>query len=450
MVLQRDKPVPVWGQASPGTLVKVQFAGQQAQTKAGTDGKWMVSLKPLKLSANPQNLTISGEGVITLKNILVGDVWLCSGQSNMEYPIDRSRKRYAPPGKGADVAGEEMKSKTRPAGVRYLYVEKNLKTYPILPTRGWFTDADTSFRDITALGYFFAKKVQLATGVPIGIISSSWGGTRIEPWTPPADYAMSEIFKKEMTSDTFKIDGMKPGQMYRSLIEPLVPFAIKGVLWYQGESNAMIEDQATYAEKFRVFEQSWRQKFKDKSLPFYTVQIAPFLYTSRKDPKPHTPYLLPQFWEAQTNCLKFPGTYMVVTTDLVDNLKDIHPSYKWIIGERMATQALYHSYGQKETTGNHPNIKDIKKQGVSLVLSFENTGGKLQSMDGKPLTWFELAGTDSVFYPAEAIIETDKIKVSAKEVTKPVYVRFAWHETAMPNLSGGTGLPVIPFMGKVK
>jgi sialate O-acetylesterase len=136
---------------------------------------------------------------------------------------------------------------------------------------------------------------------------------------------------------------------------------------------------------------------------------------------------------------------MVVTTDLVDNLKDIHPSYKWTIGERMAAQALNYSYGKKGNNGNHPSIKKVRKKGSSLSLSFENTGGKLQSTDGKPLNWFEVAGVDSVFYPAEAVIEKNKVKASAREVSQPMFVRFAWHETAMPNLSNAAGLPCIPF-----
>jgi len=445
MVLQRDKPVTIWGKAWAGKEITVSFAGQRQVAITDNDGKWRVQLQPLSLSAVPAEMQISSDSIIRLQNILVGDVWLCTGQSNMEYPMDRASKRYALPGKGTDKAKEELDKPGKPDGIRYIYVERTLNKYPLLPAKGWINGNDTTLRFVSAIGYFFAKEIYEATNVPIGIISSSWGGTRVEQWTPPAAYASSGIFKQMMTSDTFKIDGMKPGQVYNGMIEPLVPFAIKGVLWYQGESNCMIEDQDTYVEKMRVFEESWRNLFNGQQLPFYTVQVSPYLYSGRKDPKPHSVELLPRFWEAQTKTTQLPQTYMVVTTDLMDNLKDIHPSYKWTVGRRLALQVLHNEYDKKELVCNSPQFKSMKRKGNKLVVSFTNTGSGFQSSDGKELTWFSVAGDNKNFVPANATIAGNKLIVEAEGVRKPKFIRFAWHETAMPNLINKEGLPCISF-----
>jgi len=184
MILQRDKPVTVWGKAAPGEKVSVSFAGKQYVGTADTAGKWMLQLDKMPASATPGELTVAGSNTITFKNILVGDVWLCGGQSNMEYPLDYRLNRYTPPKKGADISLQELKNTPRPDAIRYLYVEKNLKVQPELPTKGWTTNNDSMVRRMSAIGYFFAKEIYAETGVPIGIIHDNWGGTRIEPWTP--------------------------------------------------------------------------------------------------------------------------------------------------------------------------------------------------------------------------------------------------------------------------
>jgi sialate O-acetylesterase len=446
MVLQRDKALTIWGTATPGTNVTVSFSSQQKTVQSTITGKWQVVLSPLQVAAAPQDLVIKSDSTIIFHNVLVGDVWLCSGQSNMEYPMDRKWKRYAMPAKGTDVATEELQKKDKPDAIRFLYVERTLDKAPALPTNGWKNGNDTTTRFVSAIGYFFAKEIYEETKIPIGIISSSWGGTRIEQWTPDWSYQSSPVFKDSVKGLVYKIDGMHPGQMYKGMIDPLIPFAIKGVLWYQGESNCMIEDQATYPEKFRIFVQSWREQFKDDKLPFYTVQIAPHLYTSRRDPKKHIPELLPAFWEAQTKCLSVPFTEMVVTTDLVDNLSDIHPSYKWTIAHRLALTALAKSYGKTSLVYSGPLYKSMKRRKNEIELSFIHTGSGLAISDTtKPLTWFSIAGEDGKFVPATAVIEGDKVIVSAAEVTKPRQVRFAWHETAQPNFINKEGLPAAPF-----
>lgn len=446
MVLQRDQEVRIWGTADKGALITLQFAGQTKQATTAMNGKWMIGLSPMPVSAQPQEMQVSaGAEKITLKGILIGDVWLCSGQSNMEYTFDRKLKRYAAPKKGADIAEQELAAMPGPAGIRYLYAERNLKKYPQFPGNGWFTNQDTTVRYVSAIGYFFAKEIYAATGVPIGIISSSWGGTRVEQWTPPQAYTISPTFRNLMTTDTFKIDEMKPGQMYRGMIETLIPMAIKGVLWYQGESNCMIEDQATYREKMIVMEEQWRKDFRYLALPFYTVQIAPYLYSARKDPKKHSEELLPLFWEAQAACTTIPHTYMVVTTDLVDNLKDIHPSYKWTIAHRLAQQALQVEYGKMNNESFSPQFRAAKRKGNQLVVSFDKIPNGFREVSRDSLNWFFIADKSGNFLPASARISGSNVVVSNNSIRKPKYIRFAWNERAMPNLFSKEGLPVIPF-----
>jgi sialate O-acetylesterase len=445
MVLQREKPVPVWGRGLPGALVTVRFASQMKTTEVGADSSFSVMLDPMKASAVPNVLTVTSGITQKFSNVLVGDVWICSGQSNMEYPVDLRLKRYKGPGRGEDPGVKELARTDKPDAIRYLYVEKVLNRYPKLPTTGWFTGADSLLRTVTAIGYYFAQKIHSETGVPIGIVSTSWGGTRIEQWTPEWAYTLSPTFSKEVSVlGDIKIDGMKPGQLFTGMILPMAPFAVKGVLWYQGESNAIIQDQRTYTDKFKVFMEAWRKVFQDPNLPFYTVQLAPFLYSERNDVKQATGELLAEFWEAQTNCLVLSGVDMVVTTDLVDDLKDIHPSYKWIIGERMALQALKKSYGQKKLEAHGPMFRSATAKSGMLELQFDYAKG-LKSRDGKPLDWFEVAGADGRYVPATATIRGSRILVSSDAVPVPVRARFAWSERARPNLVNGAGLPAFPF-----
>ncbi|MEO7984596.1 MAG: sialate O-acetylesterase [Bacteroidota bacterium] len=447
MVVQRDKPLNVWGKADAGKEVTVIFSSQKKTTTADGSGNWNLTLDPPILSIQPQDLIIESGTSITFHNILVGDVWLCTGQSNMEYPMDRKLKKYAAPQKGADTAELELKKSTRMDAVRYLYVEKNLDKMPALPTKGWVGGTDTMLKYVSAIGYFFAKEVYEKTKIPIGIISSSWGGTRIEEWTPDWAYKKSRVFKDSATITNFKIDGMHPGQKYNGMILPLIPFAIKGVLWYQGESNCMIEDQATYPDKFELFVKTWRNLFKDDELPFYYVQIAPFFYTNRNDAKKHSAGLLPEFWEAQSRSLSLSNAAMAVTTDLVDNLSDIHPSYKWEVAHRLALIALVKDYKKDDLEYSGPVYQSMKKSKTTIQLTFSHSTG-LKSNDGKELNWFSVAGKDGVFMPAIATIKDDQIIISNPEVKKPKQVRFAWNETAQPNLVNAAGLPAAPFRTK--
>jgi sialate O-acetylesterase len=444
MVLQRDQPVPIWGKAFPNATVTVSFKSQKMSTQADATGDWRVVLDPMKSANQPADILIEAEKQLTIRDVLVGDVWLCTGQSNMEYPLDRMIKRYAGPQRGTDKAMNAW-LEPQPSAIRYIYVERSLTKSPELPSRGWHTGSDTLVRYASAIGYFFAKEVYEKTQVPIGIITSAWGGTRIEPWVPEDIWKESTAFKDSARTSPFTIDGARPAVQYRAMIAPLVPMAIKGVLWYQGESNVMVHDQDTYPEKFRLLVESWRRKFQNPVMPFYSVQLAPYLYTARKDKLQHSAEMLPLFWEAQTKGTQLPHSHMVVTTDLVDKLSDIHPSYKWEIGHRLALSALQFTYGLNLGDQHSPAFASATRKKQSLIVSFTYASYGLRSADGKDIHSFEIADSKGVFYPAQATIEGSNVRLVSEKVRKPRYVRFAWNETAQPNLVNEFGLPCAPF-----
>lgn len=456
MILQRDQPVSIWGTSQPGEPVTVTFANQSKNAQAAADGRWSVNLDPMPASFEPRDLRISASGKDTvLQNILVGDVWLCGGQSNMEYPMRISLKRYAGPVRGENVAEKEWLSGGN-TNIRLILIEK-VRSLPDCTTKGWQDCTDSTLSIFSACGYFFGKNLQESLKVPIGLISSNWGGTRIEPWTSTSTYEQSPVFAAETAVKPFKIDNSEVGSLYNSMIAPLAPFALKGFIWYQGESNAMILD-TRYVQKTQLMLNTWRSAFKNPSAPFYYVQIAPFNYSKRKGKIMLSPQSMSEFCEQQTNCLSIPNTGQVVVTDLVDNLADIHPSYKWEIGRRLSLLALNKTYGKTDMVCSGPQFKSMESKGKTLVLTFDNIGSGLtagqhnaqtnafESLPATDLTWFEVAAKgDTVFHAAKAIILNNKVVVSCPEVKKPTQLRFCWNETAMPNFFNKEGLPAVPF-----
>lgn len=437
MVLQRNQSIPIWGWAKPSEMVFVSFKGQQKSATANTEGYWKVMLSSLTASNEPAEMIIRASNTIVLKNILVGEVWLVSGQSNMEYPI---KHNYAKPRRSVDSTTFELSVKY--PEIRLFKVEKVLSD--TLTTTGWNECNDpNTIGKFSAIGYYFARNLNRELNVPIGILQAAWGGTRIEPWTTEEMYANLPAFKTYFDKKPTLISGVKAGRHYESMVKPLVPFALKGVLWYQGESNAMINDDLFYADKMQALIEGWRKAWGTE-MSFYSVGLAPYYYTKRKDVLPHTPETLAKFWEAQKESLKIPNTDMVWTTDLVDNLSDIHPPYKWTIAKRLSNLALRRDYKQKNIKIYGPTFKSMKVNKGKVYLSFKHADG-LKSVDGKALNWFTIAGYDGVFEPAEAKIEGNKIIVTNSQINTPTQVRFAWHEEAQPNLVNSAGLPAIPF-----
>ncbi len=413
MVLQREKPIRLWGFADPGEEISVQFAGATAKATANAQGNWSVTLPAMKANAVGQKLTVQGKNTITLDDILIGEVWVGSGQSNMQWPMTATQN-----------AKERISQANHPT-IRLFHVHLIEATTPLrdvpVPANGnkpsWKVCTPESVAGFSAVLYYFGAALQKELNVPIGLIASSWGGSRIEPWT-------------------VGVKGNNPGK-YNGMISPIMPFTIRGVIWYQGESN--LADGLNYFEKKKQLIDGWR-KVWGQEMPFYFVQIAPFSGYGKGS--------LPDLWEGQAACLKIPNTGMVVTTDLVDNIKDIHPQNKLDVGNRLALWALAKTYGKKDLVYSGPLFKSLTIEGSKARVSFAHVGGGLKSRDGKPLSDFEIAGEDGKFVPAEAVIDGETVVVSSSAVSKPVQVRFGWGNTVNPNLMNKEGLPASPFRSK--
>ena len=437
MVLQRDKPVPIWGTAAPGEAVTVQFQGQQRRATAGADGRWLVKLAPMPAEAAGAELTVRGTNEIRLQGVLVGEVWLCSGQSNMEYTMRKNSKVTVPPQPAPDPVTELDRAHN--PQIRIFLVNRKELPKPDSLHRGWSIAQDSALRSFSAPAYFFAAELQQRLGVPVGVISSAVPGSRIEPWIPEDAFRADSYYQPPVSGD--------PGKFYEPMIRPLAPFALRGFCWYQGESNCFLAETTSYTHKMQTLIQSWRAAWQDPELAFNYVLLAPFKYSESKEPKqPLTPETLPLFREAQEAVLALvPRTGLIVTTDLVTKLDDIHPPYKWQIGRRLAYLALRDTYGRREVAASGPVFQTCKIKGSRAQISFQPLQGKLISRDGQPLTSFTVAGADGNFVPAEARIKGKKVLVWAPGVAKPTAVRFGWHEAAQPNLFSSAGLPARPF-----
>ncbi len=450
MVLQQQQSVPVWGWSSPGAKVTVNFAGQSKSTRADAEGKWLVKLGKLKASFTPQALVIEAGETKTFTNILVGEVWLASGQSNMEKPIGKQ------PGQKPTFNAEQELAAANYPNIRIFKIEKTLSATPredLEKFNGWQECNSNALDSISfsAAAYFFGREIHTNLNVPVGLVESSWGGTRIEPWTPPVGFeAIPSLARLAETKlETNKLSNTHAMAIYNAMIAPIAGFAMRGALWYQGESNLMggtnDTDYLNYADKMAALVGGWRQIWGEGNFPFYFVQIAPFKYYGGKIVRVPSAESLPEFWTIQSRAARqIKNTGMVVTTDLVDNLNDIHPRDKLDVGHRLALLALDETY-DREVESSGPVFTRAKFKDGSAVLNFSHADGGLVSKDGQPLTWFTIAGADGKFGPAEAKIVGDTVEVSAAAIAKPAAVRFAWSETAQPNLVNKSGLPAEPF-----
>jgi sialate O-acetylesterase len=433
MVLQRDQAVPLWGWDAAGTEVTVTLGELKATAKADAEGKWMVRLPAMK-AGGPYEVTIQGTDTVKLDNVLVGEVWFCSGQSNMEWTVKASANPQ-----------EEIAAANHPR-IRHIKIPHVPAETPQSDVKsdGWKVCSPETAPDFTAVGYFFGRNLQEKLDVPIGLIGCNWGGTRIEPWTPPQGFkaisALKDIAdnldKFPQKNDKGAINHQTALALYNGMVAPLVPYGIKGALWYQGESNN--GEGMLYQEKMKALISGWRSVWNQPDLPFLYVQLASYRYVNRN------PADLAGIWEAQTATLAVPYTGMAVTVDISD-VKDIHPKNKQDVGKRLSLWALAKVYGQSGLVYSGPLYKSMKVDGNKIRLAFDHVGGGLASRDGRPLTWFTIAGEDKNFVEAEAKIEGQEIVVSSQSIEKPMAVRFAWNQEAEPNLSNKDGLPASPF-----
>ena len=487
-VLQRGQPVPVWGTAGDGEKVTVEL-GQQKLTTTAKDGIWRVDLKPLT-AGGPLTMTIAGENTVTVNNLLVGEVWVCSGQSNMEWPFSRT----------AEVKEETPKA-TFPK-IRMFTVKKKISIQPQTEAEGsWVECSPQTVGGFSAVGYFFAREIYQKLNIPVGMIHTSWGGTPAQAWTSidgfgtdpelkeyadgakqnlenypaavaayPAKMEEFDAVKKNWVETVAKPaqDALKawteatakakqdgqplppkpapvgkppnppagpegtqnhPTTLYNGMLAPVIPYAIKGAIWYQGESNAGKSRQ--YRTLFPAMIADWRAKWKQGDFPFFFVQIAPF------NGQP------PEIREAQFLTLaKSKNTAMAVITD-VGNATDIHPTQKEPVGQRLAFAARALAYGEKiEYSG--PLYQAMKAKGNKIAVNFTHVGGGLVAKDGD-LKGFTIAGADGKFVPAKAEIKGANVIVSAEGVTDPKAVRYGWANVPDVNLFNKEGIPASPF-----
>ncbi|MCY2931096.1 MAG: sialate O-acetylesterase [Planctomycetota bacterium] len=425
MVLQRNVPLPIWGWAAPGQQVRVALAGGAAETTADEKGEWMVTL-PAMPAGGPHQMTVAAPRVptITVKNILVGEVWFSSGQSNMDVGVA-----------GAQGGAEAVAAADWP-DVRLFQAPHVARATPASDVAAeWRPCSPTSVPNFSAIAYYFGRELHKELKIPIGLINCSWGSTTVQQWTPPEGYDLvPEFASGKLKRERCPIGKDGCGGMYNAMIAPVVPFAIRGALWYQGEDNIHREGPI-YDKLLQALILGWRDVWGQGEFSVYYVQLAPFAGTRGA---------LPAMWEAQTRAMAIPKTGMAVISDLVTDLNDIHPANKLDVGKRLAGWALAKDYGRKDLVYSGPTFKGMTVEGNKALVSFDHTGGGLASRDNKDLTSFQVAGEDKKFLPATARIVGEKVEVFAEGV-KPVAVRFAYDGTARPNLMNKEGLPANSF-----
>jgi sialate O-acetylesterase len=437
MVLQRDLPVPIWGFASPNEKITVTFGEQTHTATTDENGNWKLKLLPLKASEEPQKLTIKANNTITLDDILVGEVWLCSGQSNMEWSMQKH------PDSRADIPNVNN-PKIRLFQVAHTWHKEPQKS--LKPNIIWKPANPENVKNFSSIGYYFGTELNKALNVPIGLIDSSWGGTRIEPWIPLVGFegvnSLSDIAGKLKDVENFKPNNQQqPSVLYNQMIHPLVPLALRGAIWYQGESN--MGETTSYTDKMHALVNGWRNVFQNDELAFYYVQLAPYK-------KYKTPDLLPKFWVAQSIAEEqIPKTGMAIIND-IGNIDDIHPQKKKIVANRLARLALNKTYGKKDVICESPKFDSLTISENSITINFKNAK-ELKTNDGNKPNWFEIAGEDGNFQNAEAeIFDKNKVKLKTGNIKKPKSVRFAWKDVAEPNLQNEAELPLGTFTTKIE
>lgn len=428
MVVQRDGETKIWGWDNPGQKIKIKtgWSRKKFKTKANANGFWEVLIKTPS-AGGPYEIEIKASETRVLTDVLSGDVWVCSGQSNMEWDAAR----------GYNNAAEEVKNANFPQ-IRLMDVKNTASKEEKDDIVGeWAVCAPENIENFSAVGYFFGREIHRETGVPIGLIGSEWGGTPSEAWTE-AEYLYS---KKEFDANNKIYDAgnkgngelhpHQPGVLFNGMIAPLLNYTIKGVIWYQGESNV---GRAThYSAVFPGMIENWRDRW-GYEFPFYFVQLAPYNYGVE--------YSGAMLREAQLKSLKTPNTGMAVIMD-IGNPNDIHPRNKQDVGRRLAYWALANDYG-KDIVFSGPLYKDHSTESNKIAISFDHTGGGLM-VKGDEVTHLEIAGIDKIFKEAKSKIEGDKLIVFHPDIKNPLAVRYGFHNTDEPNLYNKEGLPASSF-----
>ena len=467
-VLQCDQPVPVWGRAEPGEKVRVSFAGQSVSTKADDQGRWSLTLQPLKVSRDPSVMIVRGRNTLRVRDILVGEVWLTSGQSNMAWSVGASANP------DLEIAGALWPQ------IRQIKINMEVAESPQDRVDGqWEVCSPCTVAKFTAVGYYFARELHRDLRIPIGIVNCSVGGSSIEAWLSPdallsvpdfavvgdrwrrmlerADPAKVLAYELELANWKESVaraarvrDGnvpparppalvvgpghfARPSGLYHGMLSPLLPYALRGILWYQGESNAARADE--YRKLFPALIRDWRSAFRRESLPFYWVQAPNY------EPKDPTGITWAQLREAQSQALALPATGQAVTID-IGSAHNNHPYNKQDVGIRLALIAKAKTYGRM-IDDSGPRYHRIERMGSRLHVEFAYAESGLEAR-GR-LVGFEIAGIDRRYVAAEARIEGNQVVVSSQAVEEPVLVRYAWANNPPASLYEIGGLPAEPF-----
>jgi sialate O-acetylesterase len=403
MILQSGVENTLWGTADKGEKVTVEFAGQRHNSTANSKGNWSAQLSPLKASSKGQKITITGKNQIVVEDVLVGETWLASGQSNM-------------------VTG----MKQCPGDERAIYqAEKDNNRVRAFVNDRWVLCSEQVMSS-SAVAFFFSLKLEQTLDVPVGYIIIAQLGSRIEPFIPEKEHKAAGIERKGSS-------------IHNSRISPITPYSIKGVIWYQGESNRGSTD---YFESIKALSAGWSREFRRPNIPFHMVQVAPFDY-SRKGQV--SSLFCDTVWAAQYRAAKeVPGVSVIPIHDTNINVKKIHPRHKQPVGERLAAMALKHQYG-KNVIISGPTFTSASHKGNKIVVRFLGVDMGLTTKNGKPPTCFELSEDGKKFVAAVATIQGEKVIVSSDQIKKPQFVRMGWHDSDIPNLMDKNGWPVFSF-----
>jgi sialate O-acetylesterase len=443
MVLQQGIKNKVWGKADPGEQVAVTLGPQSKTATAGADGAWHVFLDPIMEYGGPHTLTVKGKNTVTFSDVLIGEVWVCAGQSNMQWSVNQSNDP------------DLEKAAARFPNIRLISVPQVGTQEPQWNFSGkWAVCSPETVGTFSAVGYLFGRQLHQTLGVPVGLINNAWGGSAAEAWVKREKIAAHPTLKPlherwVKTESAAKPDekqmrgNARPGNIHSGVLSPSIGYGIKGAIWYQGESNRGRAYQ--YRELFPFMIKTWREEWGLGDFPFYWVQLADFL-PEKTDPADSE---LAELREAQTMTMKvLPNTGEAVIIDLGEG-KDIHPKNKQDVAKRLARWALAETYKVPAITCRSPLYKAMEKQGSKIVLSFDNVGTK--ATDWRPFDvaepiGFAIAGADRKFVAARAVILPDgRIEVSSEAVADPVAVRYAWADNPVCNMYSAAGLPLTPF-----
>jgi len=449
MVIQQNQPFKVWGTAMPGEKVSIQADWLSGATEVYADdqGKFM-GILPVPVAEKGDFSAhrigvVAGNEQVTLDDLLIGDLWICSGQSNMQFSVKEM------------IGAEQVIAGADQPHIRLLNVALNFSETPIENFGGsWQHCTPEKVRDFSAVGYSFGKKLLGSLDIPIGLLFTGIGASSVQAYIPKADLAsdtmLNRVYLQPYLADPKSkepVDGgfsfekvVRPYLLYNAMIHPLINLSVKGVIWYQGEANHL--ERESYVHATQTMINCWRRDFSQSQLPFYYVQIAPFFH-DKEDP---TLAFDAYFREAQEKIAELNNTYMVSTID-VGEAKDLHPKNKRPVGERLASVALNRAYGRLNVAYQGPIVDDVEIAGNTAYVSFESetVGSGLQTNDGRPPQFFYVAGSDRVFHPAEARIEGNRVVVESKQVARIASVRYAFFNYPVTNLQNKAGFPVLPF-----